>query len=385
MGAFDQDINAKVSLANPQLYERGIKGLEYSRTVFWTYMFDGLYQSAVVFFIPFLVYRTGTSATGHGYSMEALVEMGTTVAAAAVVCVTLFVGLNTSYHTALMLGVLVLSSFLLYVSCALLFASVPSLCLLQLWVAIYSAFPFEFNYLVVILFGTFDFWALVCLIQVIALGPRFLYKYLQSNYWPIDNNIVREASVVKKLNRHIANVEDGLNGGYSEKKSGHRSQTPVPQLNVPISESPMMNRRTPSAMQAPTIDESQVEMAELSRNRGPTPISAVPMHSPSKQSRQRIPQEQYDEVGEEALASPTTTTFPPRDYLSARERQHSGTPLSPGLYTSPPLSPRSGRYGSDGDSPNMRREGSMASFATANSEPYSDGEGEQYQYAGYAR
>lgn len=115
MGAFDQDINAKVSLANPQLYARGIKGLEYSRSVFWGYMAQGLYQSAVVFFIPFLVYHLGISATGAGHGMDGLVEMGTTVAAAAVTCVTLFVGLNTSYHTAMMMGVLVLSALLLYV------------------------------------------------------------------------------------------------------------------------------------------------------------------------------------------------------------------------------------------------------------------------------
>ena len=385
MGAFDQDINAKVSLANPQLYERGIKGLEYSRTVFWTYMLDGLYQSAVVFFFPFLVYRSKTAATGHGYSMDAAVELGTTTAAAAVVCVTLFVALNTSYHSALMIGVLVLSALLLYVSQLAARARLDNAdACIQIWVAIYSAFPYQFSYLVVILFGSFDFWALIVIIQVVAIGPHFLFKYIQSNYWPIDNNIIREAAVVKKLDRSVDNGEDGLSGGYSEKKPRSRGQTPAPQLNVPISESPMMNRRTPSSV-PPTIDESQVEMAEFSRDRGPTPISAIPIHSPSKQSRHRIHQEQYDEVGEEALASPTTTTFPPRDYLSARERQHSGTPLSPGLYTSPPISPRSGKYGSDGDSPNMRREGSMASFATAVSEPYSDGEGEQYQYAGYAR
>lgn len=255
----------------------------------------------------------------------------------------------------------------------------------QLWVAIYSAFPFQFSYLIVILFGTFNFWALVVLIQVIAIGPHFLWKYVQSNYWPIDNNIVREAAVIRKLNTGLVSAENG-HAGYDEKRASHRAQTPVPQLNVPISESPVMNRRTPSGF---GIDQSQVEMAELSRERGPTPISAIPMHSPSKISRRQVQDQHYDEVGEEALASPTTTTFPPRDYLSAaRTRQDSGTPLSPGLYASPPLSPtRGARYGSQHSSPNMRREGSMASFATAASEPYSDGEDQDqlHQYAGYAR
>lgn len=220
----------------------------------------------------------------------------------------------------------------------------------------------------------------MAIIQVVAIGPHYVYKYVQSNYWPIDNNVIREAAVIKKIERPLDRAEDG-HAGYNEKRSSQRAQTPVPQINVPISESPMMSRRTPSAAEV-----SQVEMSELSRNRGTTPISAIPMHSPSKQSRRQVQDERYDEVGEEALASPTTTTFPPREYLSSRVRQDSGTPLSPGVYGDPPLSPTRGvRYGSDGSSPNMRREGSIASFATAVSEPYSDGDDDQHQYAGYAR
>lgn len=45
LGAFDQDVNAMALLAFPQLYERGIKGLEYTRTKFWLYMLDGPFRS----------------------------------------------------------------------------------------------------------------------------------------------------------------------------------------------------------------------------------------------------------------------------------------------------------------------------------------------------
>lgn len=116
MGAFDQDIDAKTSMANPQLYKRGIQGLEYSRTVFWTYMLDGLYQSAVVFFVPFVIYYFSTAASTQGYGMDAGVELGTTVAASAVITVTIFIGINNSYQTALMVIILVVSALLLYVS-----------------------------------------------------------------------------------------------------------------------------------------------------------------------------------------------------------------------------------------------------------------------------
>jgi phospholipid-translocating ATPase len=68
--AFDQDINLKAALAFPQLYVRGIRGLEHTRTKFWFHMLDGLYQSAVVFFITYLASLaawTGRGVQWQGY------------------------------------------------------------------------------------------------------------------------------------------------------------------------------------------------------------------------------------------------------------------------------------------------------------------------------
>lgn len=44
-GAFDQDVDATTSLRYPILYRRGIAGLEYTRTMFFAFILDGLYQS----------------------------------------------------------------------------------------------------------------------------------------------------------------------------------------------------------------------------------------------------------------------------------------------------------------------------------------------------
>ena len=83
-------------MAFPQLYIRGIRGLEYTRTKFWMYMLDGLYQSAVVFFIPYLVWILGTVAISwNGKTIESLADFGTTVAVAAIVAANTYVGLNT--------------------------------------------------------------------------------------------------------------------------------------------------------------------------------------------------------------------------------------------------------------------------------------------------
>jgi phospholipid-translocating ATPase len=93
--AFDQDINAKAAMAFPQLYIRGIQGLEYTRTKFWLYMLDGLYQSAVVFYIPYLVWTSGLAISWNGMTIESLADFGTTVAVAAIVTANTYVGINT--------------------------------------------------------------------------------------------------------------------------------------------------------------------------------------------------------------------------------------------------------------------------------------------------
>jgi phospholipid-translocating ATPase len=93
--AFDQDINAKAALAFPQLYVRGIRGLEYTRTKFWFYMLDGLYQSAVVFFIPYLVWQLGLAVASNGKGIDSLADFGTTVAVAAIFAANTYVAMNT--------------------------------------------------------------------------------------------------------------------------------------------------------------------------------------------------------------------------------------------------------------------------------------------------
>jgi len=95
LSAFDQDVNAKAALAFPELYIRGIRGLEYTRIKFWSYMLDGLYQSAVVFYIPYLVWSLGPATSSNGKGIDSLADFGTTVGIAAIFAANTYVGLNT--------------------------------------------------------------------------------------------------------------------------------------------------------------------------------------------------------------------------------------------------------------------------------------------------
>ncbi|CCM05301.1 uncharacterized protein FIBRA_07515 [Fibroporia radiculosa] len=183
LGAFDQDINAKAALAFPQLYIRGIRGLEYTRLKFWLYMLDGLYQSIVIFYIPYFVWTLGVAASWNGRAIDSLSDFGTTVAVAAIFAANTYVGLNTRYWTIITWIIVIGSSVVM-----------------MLWITIYSFFTTpNFNDEVIILFGEVSFWATVLISVVIALSPRFLVKFLKSTYMPLDKDIVREMWVLGDL------------------------------------------------------------------------------------------------------------------------------------------------------------------------------------------
>jgi len=59
-------------------------------------MLDGLYQSAVVFFIPYLAWSLGLAASWNGRGIDSLADFGTTVAVAAIFAANTYVGMNTN-------------------------------------------------------------------------------------------------------------------------------------------------------------------------------------------------------------------------------------------------------------------------------------------------
>lgn len=59
-------------------------------------MSDGLYQSAVVFFVPYLVWTLGLPASWDGKGIESLADFGTTVSVAAIFAANCYVGFNTN-------------------------------------------------------------------------------------------------------------------------------------------------------------------------------------------------------------------------------------------------------------------------------------------------
>ncbi|GAA5852544.1 hypothetical protein JCM3766R1_003525 [Sporobolomyces carnicolor] len=191
LGILDQDVSAKFSMAYPQLYRRGILGLEWTRPKFFGFMLDGLYQSAIAFFVPYLVFiwSPSHSVSGHDFSVW---EFGTTVAACACTAANLFVGLHIRYWSWIVF-VVIIGSILSF----------------HVWIAIYSQFDTyfynnELTYLISILFrwpeqdlyGTLNFWLSILIVQIVAIGPKYLWRFVHSAYYPQDGDIVREMAVL---------------------------------------------------------------------------------------------------------------------------------------------------------------------------------------------
>lgn len=177
MGILDQDVDDKVSIAVPQLYRRGIERKEWTQLKFWIYMIDGLYQSVICFYFPYLLFRVGNFVTEEGLNINDYKRFGVYIATPAVIVVNAYLMLNTYRWDWFMMLIAVISTLLIF-----------------FWTGVYTSFTAGFTFYGAgsQVFGELSFWA-ICLIAVIlCLLPRFLSKAIQKIYFPRDVDIIRE-------------------------------------------------------------------------------------------------------------------------------------------------------------------------------------------------
>lgn len=163
-------------------------------------MFDGVYQSVICFFMPYLLFAPAVSVTVTGQDISDHERIGVYVACAAVMIVNTYVLMNTFRWDWLML---------LFVSLSVL--------LVFFWTGVYSAFTGSsyFYKSAPQVFGQPSFWAVFFLTVIICLLPRFLVKTFQKAYYPYDVDIVREQARQGKF--------DYLESGDSSDKSPNSS------------------------------------------------------------------------------------------------------------------------------------------------------------------
>ncbi|KAJ7581830.1 phospholipid-transporting ATPase 1 [Mycena floridula] len=403
MGAFDQDLNAQAALAFPQLYIRGIRGLEYTRAKFWMYMGDGLYQSAVVFFIPYLVWTLSTAVSWNGKSIDSLADFGTTVAVSAILAANCYVGINTNYWTVITWVVVFGSTIIML-----------------LWVCIYSfLFSVDFIDEATILFGGLIFWTTVIFAVIVALAPRFIIKFVNSVYFPLDKDIVREMWVAGDLkdqlgirHRRDRNARRAANGSGSAEEDDPM----FPNQHIrSVSEMSLHHGYEPAMLQSPgmgnPIPLSTSQPTSQPDTPGSRPVSSQyvyvksqlsqethlsPHLSPSPQNRDVAPSPNpsYYSVSELPVPSPLPSpkymlpTGEPTTFAPPSRRSSVATTIRTTIVPPTPA-PIPGRHPIDRQAYEMRvrsppipqghaveRSASAASYSTANDDFYSADEAE---------
>ncbi|ORY86933.1 hypothetical protein BCR37DRAFT_131180 [Protomyces lactucae-debilis] len=218
MGAFDQDVNARVSMKVPQLYMQGILRQHWTPFKFWTYMLDGLYSSVICFFFPYLIWNSmnqGGFANQQGHTIDSLVEQGAFVAAPAILTVNTFVLINMQRWDWLFL-------LIWFISNALFWA----------WTGIFSQFSAnaQFYQLANHVFGSLSFWACFVLTTIVALLPRFFIIAYKSRFAPSDSDIIREQIRLgyfgdDKADLHTDTKSDSISSSVGSKQTEFKSPT----------------------------------------------------------------------------------------------------------------------------------------------------------------
>jgi len=271
MGTFDQDLAASYVLAFPGVYREGIRGILFSNERFWIFMIDAFYQSIICFFIPYAAYDD-TLVNNTGYAPDKS-EIGTVMAAGAIINANLVVALNNTSHTMLFHALLFLSNFLFFI-----------------WVVIYSYVPTSpISGLSPILYGSPNFYFILGMVTALCHLPRATYRYYKRIVSPSDSQIIQELQKQNLISKPLSSSTDDIRSREeitSAKEIASRAgvdpgRSCSPTLSLRISE---MNRRTslqstqtPSTMNVPSTassvlsgDMNMVVMrtGEVIKNRG---------------------------------------------------------------------------------------------------------------------
>lgn len=140
-------------------------------------MLDGVYQSVIVFFMTYLLFRPANFVTENGLNINDTRRMGVYIATTSVVVVNLYVLFNTYRWDWLMLLIVAISILLIW-----------------FWTGVYTTTTagFQFYKAAPQVYGQLSFWAVLLLTVIICLLPRFSIRAVQKIYFPRDVDIIRE-------------------------------------------------------------------------------------------------------------------------------------------------------------------------------------------------
>lgn len=197
-------------------------------------MGDGLYQSIICFFMPYLLYSPANFVHASGRDISDRTRMGVLVASSAVIASNTYIMLNQYRWDWLTVLINVISSLLIF-----------------LWTGIYSSISAsaQFYGAAAEVYGALSFWTVLLITVAICLLPRFAIKSFQKVFFPRDVDIVREQITLGKfkyLDQYEAFVppqSKAPSGGFSDESAASSD------LGKPIQ---------PSMKQDPFSDDQQI-------------------------------------------------------------------------------------------------------------------------------
>ncbi|CAI8502453.1 unnamed protein product [Pichia kudriavzevii] len=177
LATLEQDVPDYVCLIIPQLYRDGIESTFLKHVFRFLYgMFDGLYQSAIAFFFPWLAFRTGGIQTRNGLSIASAFSVGTYSVHIAIISCNLYMILKQKRWDKITVWCNIVSNLLLFI-----------------WTACWSTNKWANKYFQIGLrcYQSANFWACVAVGILCAMIPGLMIHIIKVNWFPDDVDMVR--------------------------------------------------------------------------------------------------------------------------------------------------------------------------------------------------
>lgn len=144
-------------------------------------MLDGLYQSVIVFFIPYLLFRPAKAVTDSGLDISDRLRFGLYIAHPVIFAINGYILMNTYQWDWILLIVTAISNLFIFI-----------------YTGIYSLMDSSgFLYGAANeVYGEATFWAVFFMSIIMCLFPRLSIKALQKVYFPYDVDLIREQEMM---------------------------------------------------------------------------------------------------------------------------------------------------------------------------------------------
>ncbi|XP_039944185.1 phospholipid-transporting ATPase ID isoform X3 [Hirundo rustica] len=187
MGVFDQDVPEQRSMEYPKLYEPGQLNLLFNKREFFICIAQGIYTSILMFFIPYGIFADATR--DDGAQLANYQSFAVTVATSLVIVVSVQIGLDTGFWTAI-------NHFFIWGSLAAYFAILFTMHSDGLFRMFPNQFRFVGNAQSTLAQPTV--WLTIALTTVVCIMPVVAFRFLKLDLKPELSDTVRYTQLVRK-------------------------------------------------------------------------------------------------------------------------------------------------------------------------------------------